>query len=205
MSRLRGVHAVSFFCLLALATSGIVSQTSVNVESANGNRPQAGPDGTAITMNPTRPGNNIHAMRLRAVLRLGRDVAFVIPAPRWTASLAVIEASVMAIYYNNERPYPTMCHLVEPDKWQHCYVGCMIAAWCPLGSLSASVLAVLKELWDVANDGRFSWADAFATLGGTWNCACWDSCEACCCKQRTEFEATTPNTPEKVPGENAAR
>ncbi|MCH7839496.1 MAG: hypothetical protein IID38_04590 [Planctomycetes bacterium] len=31
--------------------------------------------------------------------------------------------------------------------------------------------------------GAFSWADVFATLGGAWDCAFCESCEACCCEQ----------------------
>ena len=116
------------------------------------------------------------------VLGVGRDLGLLVVSVRFTALLGAASASALAIYYENERPYPTTCRPPAPDKWQHCYVGCQIATWCPLGSLSASILAVLKEVRDAMNRGEFSWPDVYATLGGAWDCAFSESCEACCCE-----------------------
>jgi len=100
--------------------------------------------------------------------------------PDW---LGIASAAALAMYYDNERPYPTTCHPPETDKWQHCYVGCRIATWCPLGSFSASILAILKEIRGTIQYGVFSWADVYATLRGAWNCTGYASCEACCCER----------------------
>ncbi len=116
--------------------------------------------------------------------RVGRDLGLrVAPATVLIATLGVGSASALAIYYDTERPYPTTCRPPAPDKWQHCYVGCRIAKWCPIGSLSASILAVLKEVRDSMSYGDFSWPDVLATLGGAWGCECQESCEACCCEE----------------------
>ncbi len=104
--------------------------------------------------------------------------------PDW---LGVAGAAALAIYYDNERPYPTTCHPPKIDKWQHCYVGCSIATWCPLGSFSASILAILKEIRDTIHYGVFSWADVYATLRGAWHCTGYASCEACCCEKLGEL------------------
>lgn len=118
------------------------------------------------------------------VLRIGRDVAYLsIPAMRLPASLGVAGAFLMALYYDNQRPYPTTCHPPEPDKWQHCYIGCKVATWCPVGTFSASILALMKELRDAMGHGAFSWADVIATLRGAWTCAGCESCEVCCCRR----------------------
>ena len=106
-----------------------------------------------------------------------------VPETRWIAAIGVAGASALAMHYENEHPYPTTCHLSGLDKWQHCFVGCKIATWFPGGSFSASILAILKEVRDAMNHGRFSWPDVFATLRGAWDCASCDSCEACCCEQ----------------------
>lgn len=141
-------------------------------------------DCSNLTREATPPRNDPISAWVSRVLRVCRDVPYlVVPATRLTASLGVAGAAALAIYFDNERPYPTTCHPPEPDKWQHCYVGCKIASWCPVGSFSASILAILKEVRDVMNRGRFSWADVFATLAGAWDCATCGSCEACCCKE----------------------
>lgn len=128
------------------------------------------------------------------VLGIGRDIAFVVASVRFTALLGAASASAMAIYYENERPYAKTCRPPAPDKWQHCYVGCQIATWCPLGSLSASILAVLKEVRDSTHHGNFSWPDVIATLGGAWDCPSSESCEACCCERHgTANPATLQN------------
>ncbi len=98
------------------------------------------------------------------------------------ASWGAAGAMGMAIYYDNRRPYPTTCSPPAIDKWQHCYVGCMIANWLPSGSISASVLAVMKEVRDAIDYGDFSWPDVFATLKGAWYGDGCESCEACCCE-----------------------
>jgi len=101
-------------------------------------------------------------------------------------ALSVGGAFSMAIYYDNQRPYPTICHPPDRDKWQHCYVGCKIATWFPVGFSSASILAILKEARDVRNRGQFSRADVRATLQGAWACTSRESGEVCCCRQVTD-------------------
>lgn len=129
------------------------------------------------------------------VLRFGGDLGFlIVPATRWTACLSAAGASALAIYYNSERPLPTTCHPPELDKWQHCYVGCQIASWCPVGSFSASVLAILKEVRDAMGHGNSSWADVLATLAGAWDCAGSRSCEACCCEKLGGIEVESIET-----------
>jgi len=98
------------------------------------------------------------------------------------ASWRIVGAMGMAIYFDNRRPHPTTCRPPARDKWQHCYVGCMIATWCPSGSISASVLAILKEVRDTIDYGDFSWPDVYATLNGAWHCTNYESCETCCCE-----------------------
>lgn len=114
--------------------------------------------------------------------KAGRDLGyFAVPGPRSFVSLSVSAAFATAVYYNNIRPRPAQCRPPELDKWQHCYVGCEIASWYPVGSLSASLLAVLKEIRDVIGHGNFDWADVRATLEGAWDCPVWESCEEFCC------------------------
>jgi hypothetical protein len=116
--------------------------------------------------------------------KAGRDIGYLAePATRSTVSLGVSTALAMAVYYDNNRPRPTRCVPTELDKWQHCYVGCKISSWCPGGSLSASLVSVLKEIRDVMRGGVFSRADVLATLEGAWDCPVWESCEEFCCGQ----------------------
>ena len=175
---LRTYFLVASFCLVAL------SPARINAQSSYENQHRAVSDDSIIAQ-PTEPlrDDPLSAWESR-VLRVGRDLGLlVVPAMRLTALLSVAGASALAIYYDNERPYPTTCHPPEQDKWQHCYVGCMIASWFPGGTFSASILAVLKEIRDVMNRGDFSFADVFATVAGAWDCASCESCEACCCQQ----------------------
>ncbi len=176
--QLRTCFLVASFCLV------VISPTPSNAQSNHGHRHRVAPDCSNLTREATPPRNDPISAWVSRVLRVCRDVPYlVVPATRLVASLGVAGAAALAIHYDNERPYPTTCHPPEPDKWQHCYVGCKIASWCPVGSFSASILAILKEVRDVMNHGRFSWADVFATLAGAWDCACWESCEACCCER----------------------
>ena len=176
--QLRTCFLVASFCLV------VISPAPSNAQSNHGHRHRVAPDCSNLTREATPPRNDPISAWVSRVLRVCRDVPYlVVPATRLVASLGVAGAAALAIHYDNERPYPTTCHPPEPDKWQHCYVGCKIASWCPVGSFSASILAILKEVRDVMNRGRFSWADVFATLGGAWDCAGCGSCEACCCKE----------------------
>ena len=155
-----------------------------SIQASHGNRDRVVSDDSADAQQAEPLRDDPMSAWGPRVLRVGRDLGLLaVPAMRRTAWLGLAGASALAIYYDNERPYPATCHPPEPDKWQHCYVGCKIASWCPLGSFSASILAILKEIRDVMNRGRFSWADVFATLAGAWDCSCWESCEACCCKE----------------------
>ena len=182
--QLRTYFLVAFSCLVVLSPARSNAQSS----HENQHRPVSHDSTIARQAEPLR--NDLISAWGSRVLRVVRDLGFlVVPAIRLTAWLGVAGASALAVYYDNERPYPTTCHPPEQDKWQHCYVGCKIATWCPLGSFSASILAILKEVRDVINGGRFSWADVFATLSGTWDCASWESCEACCCEQLGGFRA----------------
>ncbi len=124
--------------------------------------------------------NRITARVPKALMVL-RGISFlVVPV-----SLSAAVASTLALYFDNRRPHPTTCRPPALDKWQHCYVGCMIATWCPSGSFSASILALLKEVRDTMDYGDFSWPDVFATLRGAWLCAECTSCETCCCDMLT--------------------
>jgi len=115
--------------------------------------------------------------------KAGRDFALLAePATRSTVSLGISTALAMAVYYDENRPHPTRCLPSELDKWQHCYVGCKISTWCPGGSLSASFIAVLKEVRDVTYGGSFSWRDVLATLEGAWDCPVGEPCEEFCCR-----------------------
>jgi hypothetical protein len=117
------------------------------------------------------------------VSRIGWDFVYVVvPATRLPASLSAASAFIMAVYYDSERPYPVTCQPPEHDKWQHCYVGCQIATWCPVGSLSASMLSIMKEVRDAMGNGSFSWRDISATFRGIWGCAGCESCASCCCQ-----------------------
>ncbi len=116
--------------------------------------------------------------------RAGRDFAFLEePRPGLLVPLGVAAAFATALYYNNIRPHPSECKPTRLEKWQHCFVGCEVSFWCPVGSLSASLLAVLKEIWDIMGHGDFELADVCATLKGTWDCPLWESCEYFCCEQ----------------------
>lgn len=139
----------------------------------------------AIITQPAEPlrDDTLSAWSSR-VLSVGRELGFlIVPEMRLIAWLGVAGATVLAFHYDGERPSPTRCRPLEQDKWQHCYVGCMIASWCPIGPFSASILAILKEVRDVENHGEFSWPDVFATLRGAWDCAGCESCELCCCER----------------------
>jgi hypothetical protein len=116
--------------------------------------------------------------------KASRDFGYLlIPGPRSFVPLGVAGGIATAAYYNNIRPHPTQCQPPALDKWQHCYVGCEISSWYPVGSLSATLLAVLKEVRDVLGHGEFDWADVRATMEGTWDCPVWESCEEFCCMQ----------------------
>lgn len=163
------------FCLVVLAPA--LSKTQMS----HGNQHHLVSDDSTPVQQAKPIRNAPVAPLVPLVLRIGRDVAYlVVPAVRLPASLGVVGAFSMAMYYDHQRPAPTTCHPPELDKWQHCYVGCKIATWWPVGSFSASILAILKEVRDVINHGEFSWADIVATLRGVWACT---SCEACCCEQ----------------------
>jgi hypothetical protein len=177
-NQLKAKVLVASFCAVVL------SPVLLNAQRGSGNQHRTvSKDATVIEhVEPTR-GDSLSAW-MPNVFRIGRDVAYlVVPAMRLPASLGVVGAFSMAVYYDNQRPYPTTCHPPERDKWQHCYVGCRIANWCPVGSFSASILAIMKEVRDNMSRGEFSWADAFATLRGAWACTNCESCDACCCRQ----------------------
>lgn len=162
------------------AFSPTVSNAQSNGRFAN----TVGLDNSGITQQESAHRDDDLWTWLTRFSKAGRDLGYLVrPATRSTVSFGVIAAFAMAIHYNNNRPHPTQCNPPELDKWQHCYVGCKISSWCPVGSLSASLLAVLKEIRDVMRRGEFSWADVLATLEGTWDCPVWESCEECCCKQ----------------------
>lgn len=175
---LRTYFLVAFFCLVAL------SPARSNTQLGHGNQHRLVSIDSIITQQAEPLRDDSMSAWGRRALRVGRDFGFlVVPEMRTIAWLGVAGASALAIYFDNERPYPTTCRPPAQDKWQHCYVGCMIATWCPVGSFSASILAILKEVRDVMNRGVFSWPDVFATLRGAWDCASCESCEACCCQQ----------------------
>lgn len=172
------------YFLVASSYLVVLSPAWPNAQSSHGNQHRVVSDDSTIVQQEKPIRDDSMSTWGPLVLRIGRDVAYlVVPAMRLPASLGVAGAFLMAIYYDNQRPYPTTCHPPERDKWQHCYVGCKIATWCPVGSFSASMLAILKEVRDAMNRGEFSWADVFATLRGAWACTSCESCEACCCEQ----------------------
>ncbi len=177
-NQLKTYVLVAFFCLVVL------SAALSNAQSGHGNQHRVVSDDSTIVEHVKPIRDDALSARGPLVFRIGRDVAYlVIPAMRLPASLGVAGAFSMAIYYDNQRPYPTTCRPPERDKWQHCYVGCQIATWCPVGSFSASILAILKEGRDSMDRGEFSWADVIATLRGAWGCTNCESCEVCCCEK----------------------
>jgi len=116
--------------------------------------------------------------------KAARDFGFLVAPPaRPLVSAGVLASFATGFYYVNFPPKPTQCRPPQLDKWQHCYVGCEISFWCPIGAPSASLLAFLKEIWDSMGHGECSWADIRATLKGTWDCPVWESCEDFCCQQ----------------------
>ena len=172
------------FFLVASSCFVILSPAWSNAQSNHGNQHRVVSNDSNIVQQARPVRDAPMAPLLPFVFRISRDVVYlVVPAMRLPASLGVVGAFSMAIYYDNQRPYPTTCHPPERDKWQHCYVGCQIATWCPVGSLSASFLAVMKEVRDAMNHGEFSWADVLATLRGAWACTSCESCETCCCQK----------------------
>ena len=187
---LRTYFLAAFSCLVVL------SPMRSNAQSSHGRQHRVVSDDSTIAQQAQPLRDDLISAWGSRVLRVGKDLGFlVVPSIRTTAWLGVAGASALAIYSDNERPYPTTCHPPEQDKWQQCYVGCQIATWCPLGSFSASILAILKEVRDVMNRGRFSWADVFATLAGAWDCTSRKSCEACCCEQLGGFGAEDNRRP----------
>jgi hypothetical protein len=173
---------IAYF-LAASSCLVVLSPARSNDQSSHGNQHRVvSDDSTNPQQARTQRDNPLSSWGPR-VLRVGRDLGFVVASIRFTASLGAVSASALAVYYDNQRPYPATCHPPAQDKWQHCYVGCEIATWCPVGSFSASILAIMKEIRDAENHGEFSWPDVFATLGGAWDCASSESCEACCCKR----------------------
>jgi|GEM_PF-2421729 len=175
-------HLVAYV-LAASSCLVVLSIARSNAQPSQGSQHRAESDDPSNARQTEPPRVDPHSAWGPRVLRVGRDLGFFVASARLTTSLGAASASALAIYYLNERPYPATCHPPEQDKWQHCYVGCEIATWCPVGSFSASVLAVLKEVRDAEDYGKFSWPDIFATLRGAWDCASSVSCEACCCER----------------------
>ncbi len=116
--------------------------------------------------------------------KAGMDFGFLVAPPaRPLASAGILASFATGFYFVTNRPQPTECSPPQLDKWQHCYVGCEISSWCPIGATSASLLAFIKEIWDSMGHGECSWADIRATLTGIWDCPAWESCEDFCCQQ----------------------
>lgn len=177
-------HLLRIFFLAASIYLAVLSPAVSNVRTSQVNQHREASRRFIITTQPRPPCNDSMFEWLPQVLRLGGDLSLlVIPETRWLSAITVVGAAALAMHYDNERPYPKSCRPSAPDKWQHCYVGCKIATSFPLGAVSASALAILKEIRDEMNHGRFSWPDVFATLRGAWACTSCESCEDCCCGQ----------------------
>ncbi len=187
-SPIKAFVGITFICFAALydrlETGSTSSQTVSNAQSNGRFGPTFGLGESSITQQESAHRDDDLWTWLTRFYKAGGDLGYLVnPATRSAVSIGVSAAFAMAIHYNNNRPHPRQCNPRELDKWQHCYVGCKISSWCPVGSVSASLLAVLKELRDVMGRGEFSWADVLATLEGTWDCPVWESCEEFCCKQ----------------------
>lgn len=177
--RLPGIHF-----LLASSCLVVLSSAPSNAQSGHGNQHRLASGDSIITQRAEPLGSDSMSTWGPRVLRATRELSFfVVPATRWMAAIGAVGAAALAVHYHHAHPYPTMCHPSAQDKWQHCYVGCQIATWFPVGALSSSILAILKEVRDAMDHGTFSWPDALATLRGAWDCAGCTSCEACCCEQ----------------------
>ena len=172
-----GHSPIKAFVGMTFVGCAAFSPTLSNVQSNGRFANSVGFDNSSITQQKSDHRDDALWTWLTRFSKAGRDLSYLVkPATRSTVSMGVTAAFAMAIHYNNNRPHPRQCYPPELDKWQHCYVGCKISSWCPVGSLSASLLAVLKELRDVIHRGKFSWADVLATLEGTWDCPVWESC-----------------------------
>ncbi|MCR4315560.1 MAG: hypothetical protein NUW37_04325 [Planctomycetes bacterium] len=111
---------------------------------------------------------------LNYLWKIGRATAF---------GPGIICTAGFIIYYRLNPPEPS-CSVAQRDKWQHCYVGCKISFWCPAGVVWASVVGLLKEIWDefVPGGTGFDEHDIAATIeGATTPCGFFQSCEDCCC------------------------
>jgi len=171
---------------LGLAFLGFLAflPAPANAQSRAGGADRVGPYDSHPSQKIGSPRNEKSFAWLTRFSKAGRDIGYlVVPGSRSFVSLGVAAGFETAIYYNNIRPHPTQCQPPALDKWQHCYVGCEISSWYPVGSLSASLLAILKEIRDVMGHGKFDWDDVRATLEGTWDCPVGESCEEFCCEQ----------------------
>ncbi len=170
--------------LMVLAGRVLLSPTPSNAQSNDRLEVAVGSGNSNTTQQESADRADDFFTWLARFSKAGRDLAYLVePATRSTVPLGVSTALAMAVYYDNNRPHSTRCVPLELDKWRHCYVGCKISSWCPGGSLSASLLSVLKEIRDVMRGGEFSRADVLATLEGAWDCPVWESCEEFCCRQ----------------------
>ena len=174
-------HTCASLALLSLA---VITLVAANTPSIGGGVSKTAPMAAAPTPQaPPAPGHDLVTWITR-LTRAGRDLRYLNePAARPIVLSGIASAFVMAVHYDSHRPRPTQCRPPELDKWQHCYVGCEISTWCPVGTLSASALAIMKELRDVIDNGNFSWPDILATFKGAWDCPILVPCEAFCCRQ----------------------
>ena len=142
-----GQSPIKAFVGMTLVGFVAFSPTLSNAQSNGRFASTVGLDNSSITQQESARRDDDLWTWLTRFFKAGGDLGCLVnPATRSAVSFGVTAAFAMAIHYNNDRPHPRQCNPPELDKWQHCYVGCKISSWCPVGSVSASLLAVLKDL-----------------------------------------------------------
>ncbi len=172
--------------LAGFALSGFVAflRAPAIAQSEPGSARRVEPGDPVVSQQPRSVRADTPLAWVTRLSKTGRDLGFLVePTSRTVATVGVAAAFGTGVFLVNNRPRPTQCAPPQLDKWQHCFVGCEISSWCPCGSLSGSLLAMLKEIWDLTGHGKFEWADIRATLEGTWDCPASESCEEFCCGQ----------------------